>query len=262
MAIGRTQAVVIGRRDLGESDRVVDFFTAEFGKLRGVAKRARRPRSRFGSALELLTLGELVFFDNGRSELVQVDHFDILEPFLAVREHLERLGHGAWAVECVGRLSADRDPHAALFRLLVRDLRALAHSARPGWISCCFALRAVDLLGHRPRIEACVRCGRAYPFAPAALDVEGGGLACERCATPDLVPVSGAAVGALRRLRRVRWEEAIRLKPTPALERELAALVERSVATLAGQRPRSSRFLGQLRRSLLRVAEPPAPRVR
>ncbi|HWN91251.1 MAG TPA: DNA repair protein RecO, partial [Verrucomicrobiae bacterium] len=80
MAVHRTQAVVIGRRALGESDRLVDFYTRDHGKVRGVAKSARRPRSRFGSALELFTLGELVFFDTGRSDLVRVDHFDIVHP--------------------------------------------------------------------------------------------------------------------------------------------------------------------------------------
>ena len=51
MALRKTQAVVIGRMALGESDRLVTFYTREFGKVRGVAKAARRQRSRFGSAL-------------------------------------------------------------------------------------------------------------------------------------------------------------------------------------------------------------------
>ena len=94
MALHKTRAVVIGRRAFGESDRLVDFYTREYGKVRGIARAARRPRSRFGSALELFTLGEMVFFDSGRSELVQVDHFDIVRPFVRVRENLERLGQG------------------------------------------------------------------------------------------------------------------------------------------------------------------------
>lgn len=255
--------MVIGRRVLGESDRLVDFYTLEFGKVRGVAKAARRMRSRFGSALELFTLGELVFFDTGRSELVRVDHFDIVTPFVGVREHLERLGQGAWAIECLARLSADRDPHPALFRLLVKSLRALEGSGRPAWISVCFALRAVDLLGHRPRIDRCLSCGRAYPFAEAALDVGVGGLVCAVCAPgADAIPVSGAVVGVLTRLRGLRWDEALRLTLAPDLDRELGGVVEGMVARLVGQSPRASRFLGQVRRSLTRVAEPPAPRVR
>lgn len=92
MALYKTRGVVIGRRAFGESDRLVDFYTRDHGKVRGIARSARRPRSRFGSALELFTLGEMVFFDSGRSELVQVDHFDIVRSFVGVREHLERLG--------------------------------------------------------------------------------------------------------------------------------------------------------------------------
>src|SRR6266849_8203482 len=125
MGLEKTQAVVIGRRGLGESDRLVTFYSRRFGKIHGVARAARRPRSRFGSALEPFTLGDLVFFDTGRSELVRVDHFDILHPFVGVREHLERLGQGAWIVECLTRLTPDRDSQPALFGLTLRSLRAL-----------------------------------------------------------------------------------------------------------------------------------------
>src|SRR5439155_19885438 len=212
MALGKTQAVVIGRRALGESDRLVEFYTRGFGKLRGVAKAARRPRSRFGSALEPFTLGELVFFDTGRSELVRVDHFDIVHPFVALREHLEKLGRGAWMVECVARLSADRDPHDALFRLLVRALGALEASSRPTWVSVCFAVRAVELIGLRPRLDRCSSCGRLFPFSPVALDVTAGGLLCDRC-RPDAaaIALSPSAVGTLKRLRELRWADVIRL---------------------------------------------------
>ena len=51
MALYRTQGIVIGRRALGESDRLVDFYTRDHGRLRGVAKSARRTRSRFGSEI-------------------------------------------------------------------------------------------------------------------------------------------------------------------------------------------------------------------
>src|SRR5216684_1456901 len=125
MGLEKTQAVVIGRRGLGESDRLVTFYSRRFGKIHGVARAARRPRSRFGGALELFTLGELVFFDTGKSDLVRVDHFDIVHPFVRVREHLERLGQGAWVLECLARLSAERDPQPPLFGLVLRSLRAL-----------------------------------------------------------------------------------------------------------------------------------------
>jgi len=256
MALHRTQALVVGRRALGESDRLVEFYSLAFGKIRGVARSARRPRSRFGSALEPFTLGELIFFDTERSELVRVNHFDILQSFAALREDLDRLGHAASSVECVLCLTGDRDAHPALFRLLVRTLRALESSGRPAWVSAYFATRAVDLLGHRPRIDRCVSCGRPAPFPQAALDVAAGGLVCGRCQPgPETIALSPAVLGTLKRIRELRWEDATRLALESRLERELVDVVEGVIARLAGQIPRSARFLAQMRRSASRVAE-------
>jgi len=250
VALYKTRAVVIGRRALGESDRLMEFYSRDWGKVRGVARSARRPRSRFAGALEPFTLGELIFFDTGRSELVRVDRFESLNAFVRVREDLERLGRAAWAAECVARLSAERDPHPALFALLVRTLGALdAPGARPDWTAVCFALRAVDLLGHRPRLDRCASCGRDHPFAGPALDPIAGGLICARCQSgADAITLSGAAVGTLRRLRGLRWEEMLALRTASSLGDELATLVDAIVARLAGQLPRSSRFLAQIRR--------------
>jgi DNA repair protein RecO (recombination protein O) len=261
MALYKTRAVVIGRRPFGESGRLVDFYTRDYGKVRGIARSARRPRSRFGSALELFTLGEMVFFNTGRSELVQVDHFDIVRPFVGVREHLERLGQGAWAVEVIARLSADRDPHPALFGLLVRTLTALESARRPTRVAVCFGLRAVDLLGHRPRLDRCVGCGRLVPFPDSALDVAAGGLVCAGCRPgADAIPLSGALIGTLTRLRALSWEEALRLRLAAELDAELSVVLEGLVARLMGRYPLSSRFVAQTRRALSMVSEStPAP---
>lgn len=258
MAVERSTALVLGRFPLGESDRVVTFFTRRFGKVRGVAKSARRLRSRFGSALEPFTLGELVFFDNGRADLVQIDHFDILRPFAAVREDLDRLGHSAWMVECVTRLTAERDANPDVFGLLVRALSAVETGSRPARVAVAFGLRCVELLGHRLRDDACVACGRDVVVTGAvAFDVSGGGTVCRACADAlgGVFTVGASTVGALRRLRRATWREATAL-PLGRAETELRALLEAQVAGLLGQSTRSARFL----REVSRVAPTPEAR--
>jgi len=247
MALGKSAAMVIGSFPLGESDRVVTFFSREFGKVRGVAKASRRMRSRFGGALELFTLGQLVFFDTGRSELVRIDHFDVVEPFARARENLERLGQASWIIECAGRLTAERDPHAGLYGLLVRSLRAIEADTAPARVAVCFGVRCLDALGHRPRLDRCVSCGRAYPFARPALDE--GGVVCERCAaaTVGATPVSPAAIAALGRLRAARWEEALTC-PLGRTETELKAALETHMTRLIGQPTRTVKFLREVRR--------------
>jgi len=251
MGLQRSQAVVIGRRPLGEADRLVSFYTREFGRLTGVANGARRPRSRFGSALELFSQGQLLFFETERSQLIRVDHFDLLHPFLAVREHLDRLGHGAWVVECLGRLTAERDPHAALYGLLVRTLRALEGIPRPQRAVLAFAIRAVDLLGHRLRLDRCLECGK-LPGALSHLDFAAGGLLCGACAPrgADALPFSSRAAASLRRLRTLRWAELLAASLAGAVESEIVAALEAQVVRLMGQPLRTTRFLAQTMRGL------------
>jgi len=253
MGLQRTEAVVIGRRPLGEADRLVTFYTREFGRLTGVAKGARRPRSRFGSALELFTQGQLLFFETERSQLARVDHFDLLRPFLGVREQLERLGQGAWVVECLARLTAERDPHAALYGLLIRTLRALEEIPRPERAALAFTLRAVDLVGYRLRLDRCLRCGGPPGPAPR-LDFSAGGLLCEACAplAGDFLPLSHQAVTALRRMRTLRWEELLAMPLSRPVEAEIVSVLEAQVVRLIGHPLRTPRFLTQTRRSLAR----------
>lgn len=247
MGLGRSPAVVIGSFPLGESDRVVTFYSRDFGKIRGVARASRRMKSRFAGALELFTLGELVFFDAGRSELMQIDHFDIVRPFDRIREDLERLGRGAWIVECVTRLTADRDRHAAVYGLLVRSLKALEGPTPPTRVAVCFGVRALDALGHRPRLDACAACGRVYPFRPTAFGAAG--VVCAACARAEagVVPVSAASVTALARLRSLRWEEALQV-PLGRIETELGALLDVQMSRLIGQPTRTPKFLRELGR--------------
>lgn len=254
MPLQKTHAVVIGRMALGESDRLVTFYTREFGKVRGVAKAARRPRSRFGSGLELFTQGQLLFFETDRSDLARVDSFDILHPFQPVREDLERLTFGSWVVECLGRLTADRDPNPGLYGLLIRVLRALEGGARPQRAAFCFGIRGVDLLGHRLRLDRCLRCGTASPFTrgTARLDFTAGGLLCEPCAVygDDGLDLSARAVRELRRFRTLSWEEGLRVALPTELEAEMTGALEVQMTRLIGQVLRTTRFRTQTRRVL------------
>ncbi len=251
MAIDRSSAIVIGSFPLGESDRVVTFFTRRAGKVRGVARSARRIRSRFGSALELFTLGELVFFDSERTDLVQIDHFDIVCPFAGVRDDLERLGHAAWIAECVTRLSADRDPSPGLFGLLRNSLDRIERGAPPGRVAVVFGIRCIATLGHRLRTDACVVCGRARNggATTVAVDVESGGTVCPVCARAlRTVDVSAAALASLRRLGGGMFDEAVDSRLARSVEDELRTMLEMQITGLIGQSTRSARFLREVTR--------------
>jgi recombination protein O len=67
-------ALILRTYKLGEADRIVVFLTRDRGKKRGVAKGARRPRSRFAAALEPMTEARVAYFEKERRELVGLNY--------------------------------------------------------------------------------------------------------------------------------------------------------------------------------------------
>ena len=154
-------------------------------------------------------------------------------------------------LSCVARLTADRDPNAPTFNLLVRALESVEDGARPARVAVVFGLRHVDALGHRLRTDACVACEASAVVAAdrVAMDVTGGGTVCPRCAAAlgGVLTISASALGVLKRLRRAGWDESMTL-PFQREEVELRGLLEAQVSGLIGQSTRSARFLREVRR--------------
>ena len=67
-----SESFVLRTYPFRESDLIVSFFTREQGKLRGVARRARRPKSSFGSGLERLSHVRMAYFQRENAELVNL----------------------------------------------------------------------------------------------------------------------------------------------------------------------------------------------
>ena len=234
--------------DLGEHDRLVMLWTRDHGRLAAVARGARRLRSRFAGALELFTWGDAVGFEREGRALVRLDHFDVRRPFRRLREDLESLGQGARMVEALARLTGEREAQPACFALLLRALRALDGGARPARVQLAYALRLLDVLGHRPRLDRCSRCDRAVGAEGVAFDPSEGSVVCGRCRAGR--PALATAVAAtLRGLQAASWEARLDARIAPPVEEQAAAVLDDYFATLAGAPLRAPRFLARTRGS-------------
>ena len=248
MPLLRTEGIVLQTWELGEHDRLVTLYTREHGRLAAVARGARRIRSRFAGALELFTWGDAVGFEREGRGLVRLDHFDIRQPFRRLRDDLECLGQGARMIEAVARLTAERDAQPLCFALLLRGLRALDAGASPARVQLAFTLRLLDLLGHRPRLDRCGRCGRRVGTEGVGFDALEGSVVCAACrgAGPPLAPPVAAA---LRGLQSASWESRLEARLAPAVEHAAATVLDDYLTALIGAPLRAPRFLARTRSS-------------
>ncbi len=167
----QSEAIVLRTYPMREADLLVTLFTRAVGKMKGVAKAAKKSRRRFGGALEPLTHVRVYYEERERAELTRLDSCDVLESPLSAEVDYPRATALAHVAELIDDLLPDREPNDAVFRLALAVLGQL--TAGDIWMALTyFDLWMVRLAGFLPDLAHCVGCGnelgdRAY-FHPLA----------------------------------------------------------------------------------------------
>jgi DNA repair protein RecO (recombination protein O) len=179
----QTKAIVIGRTNFGEADRIIRFITPDHGKVSAVAKGIRKIKSRSGGHLELL--GEVnASLLQGRSGLDTVATARLLwYPHNLVGDY-QRLGPAFMVATAVDRLIEPGQPQPALYTVVREALGALDTGATGALPELWFKLRLLDILGYRPELSACVVCGEAGESTQYHFSLTRGGIVCHPDSSP------------------------------------------------------------------------------
>jgi DNA repair protein RecO (recombination protein O) len=253
MPLYTTDALILRTYKLGEADRIVVFLTADRGKKRGVAKGARRTKSRFGGALEPLTHAGVTYFEKERRELVSLNYADTVRSPWSAR-NLEALGHIEYFAELIDEWAPEGDPSPRLFRLGTSLVGALAAGAPVDPLARYFEYWLLRLQGVYPAHVRCHSCGADLGEGDppgACLEPAQHGFTCLRCARlPGGVPaasVSREALTFLERAGRTAPERVGDLAAPARAMRELEAVHRTLIAWHLEREPKSARVLRELR---------------
>lgn len=218
----RTKAVVLRTYNFGEADRIVVFMTETEGKVRAVAKGARKSK-RYAALLEPTVHVDVQLY-RGRGDLDTVTQVQAVDGFPAIRSDLDRLTRASSFLEAVDHVTPDREPHEPLYRMLVGALRTVA-GENPTLTSAGFFLKLLALEGLEPVLDRCVSCGVAEPLV--AFDPVGFGTRCDGCRQG--IPISDEGLRICRLILTGGLAAALRLPDGPVLDdvnRLAATMVE------------------------------------
>jgi DNA repair protein RecO (recombination protein O) len=245
----KTSAIVIKTLDYGESDRILTFYTSDFGKIKGIAKGAKRSRRRFSNALELFTFSRLIFFDKRESGLARIEGCDIVDTFPAIREDVRKIAFGCYLAELVDAMTAEREPNPHLFSMVRTFLSLLSEGQAEPQILRLFEARLLSLLGYRPELSRCLRCDETFERAGQAhFSVNKGGLLCERCSHGygDLIPISLGTAKILHVAMAIDLSKVGRLKFSSQALRESEAILTQFIQYHINKELKSKKFLEDL----------------
>jgi DNA repair protein RecO (recombination protein O) len=245
----RTAALVLKRRNIGEADRQVTILTPHYGKFDAVAKGARKPASKKTGHVELFTKTDMLIA-KGRS-LDVISQAEMLEPYLAIREDLERGAYANYAAELLDRFTFESEATGTgtLFRLLDDCFMRLCKDSDPRRVIRYFELHLLDELGFRPELEECVVTHEEIAPVDQFFSFEDGGVVSPEGAvhTTGLAKLSMTTLKLLRHMQRSRYEHVASLSISDALHIDMERITLGYIRHVLESRLQSVEFIRQIR---------------
>ena len=245
-----TEAIVLHTLDYGESDRIVSFYTVEFGKVKGIAKGARRSTKRFANTLEPFSRLQLLFSRRHPEGLAFVEAGSVVNHYPRIREDLKKTLYASYMVDITDQFTLENKTNAELFHLLDDFLELINRGSVSEDIVRFFEMRLLRLVGYDPVLDRCVACqaplenGAMYHFS-----VREGGLKCVACAPRDydFLGVSTGTVKSMLLGKNLEHEQLRRLVLSEQGASESRRFLERFITHLLGKEVKSLHVLREIR---------------
>ncbi len=244
----RTDALILHHSDFGEADRLLTVFTPRLGRLRLLAKGARKPTSRKAGHVEPFTYVHMLVA-RGRN-LDIVSQVETLESFRSLREDLEQASQAYYLAELINGFIEEGDENPILFDLALATLARLCEARDRSLALRFFELRCLGLVGYQPQLHFCVECQTQLEPVTNYFYPPAGGVLCPRHgeAVRGAEPLAMPTFKVLRYMQTRPWDDVAALQLKPGTHLDLEAVLQRYIVYLLERRLKSVDFIHRLRR--------------
>jgi DNA repair protein RecO (recombination protein O) len=244
----RTEAIVLRRSDFGEADRLLTLYSPTHGKLRAIAKGARKPQTRKTGHVELFMRANYLLAKGRNLDIVT--QAELIEPYSGLRESLIRATYAAYAVELLDRFVPEEEPSRPLYTLLSTALNWFETTDNYLLAARFYELRLLTLVGLQPQLFQCVVTGDPVEEHDYFFSAELGGLIAPGYEQADrgAKRISAAAVKVLRYLQTRPWDTVALLQLRQSLHLELEQHMHTYLQYHLERNLKSADFLYRLRR--------------
>jgi DNA repair protein RecO (recombination protein O) len=247
MPVYKSDALILRTYKLGEADRIVVFLTRDRGKKRGVAKGARRPRSRYVGALEPMTRAGVAYYEREQRDLVRLNYVEPVQSPLAAST-AEALGHVGYFAELIDEWAPEAHADERLFRLGASIVDAVAAESPVDHLARYFEYWLLKLQGVYPAL-ACDGCRMALGHG-AVMPPRDFVFVCRRCAPGNGgTDLSAEAIRFLAASGTVGPEQLATVPLPAAASRQLETVHRRLINLHLEKELKSARVLREMRQA-------------
>jgi len=247
----KTTGFVLRTLNYSESDLIVTFYTHDFGKLKGIAKGAKRSKKRFANVFEPFSLTRIIFTRKSRDTLAFIESCDIIDHYPSLRQDMEKTLMASYFIDLTDHFSPEGKKNERLFELLQNFLVMLSREKATDAMVRFFEMRLLSLAGFEPALDRCIICkapitnGNHYYFF-----AHEGGIKCCACTKIQRYeqPVSAGAVRVLLLGKDMDIDKIKLVHLTHSLAIESRSILTSLIAHILGCEVKSFKVMEQIRK--------------
>ncbi|MFW5976825.1 MAG: DNA repair protein RecO [Bacillota bacterium] len=182
MAIFNTDAIVLKQFDLGESDKIITFYSKDKGKVRAVAKNARKGTSSISGKVLPFSFNNITIYRG--SSIDRINQINSKYSFAVLRENLDKMAYASYMAEIVEKVGMEDDPLPAIFSLLLSTFYKMRDISEEKliYLNLIFEIRVLAILGFKPEVTKCILCDNKIKLSSRNIfDISRGGMICQKC---------------------------------------------------------------------------------
>jgi len=248
----KTRAIVLRDYELAEQDKIIEVFSEKYGRIKLVAKGARRLKSRFAPTTQIISYVDILAYQSRKLDLDTLSECQPISLFLLIKKDLLRMASANYVTELAAKLTPIHERNAAIFVLLLKTLSLLEKLPKDklDLLLRAFELRFLRLLGYSPTLRRCLNCGRKLEALKTCyFSVEGGGILCEVCAKGKKIStISKGSIKSMLYLSHSKLDDIKNLRVDRNGLRELEILPSLYIPYHSGELISGYNFLKELTR--------------
>ena len=246
----KTPAIILSTIDYGESDKIVSFYSADFGKIKGIAKGAKNSRKRFANVLEPFTQVSLIFSQRRTGMLAFIESCIAINHYGKIRSNLQATLIASYFVELTDHFTMEGKASVKLFTLLSQFLSLLGcENVNSEKLARFFEIRLLKIMGYEPSLDKCIQCNRAIEEGTSLqFDHKGGGVRCSLCRVEDSTMII-CSVGALKTIikgKEIEIEIIDRILFSQTIATECEKIMSVFIRHILGRELRSKEVMRQI----------------
>lgn len=178
----KTRALVLRKIDFGDTSRIAQFYTEDFGKISAIIKGARTQRSKTGMLIDTMNYLQIIFYSKETREVQIVSDVDLIKHYSRIREDFDKFKHASAIVELLSSLTLENEGHKKLFYGTVRILELLDESPNdPKYLFAKYFLFFLREMGYYFQVENCNVCGNKINTGQSVAFNYDTGIMCDVC---------------------------------------------------------------------------------